>query len=57
MRVSAVRVPCEKTFVVYFEHVRQRPWEYVGPLSEFLELTEDQQEVGVNLLATHMAGC
>lgn len=54
MCIFAVRVPCEQTFVVYFEHVRQRPWEYVGPLSEFLELSDDQQEVVGNLFAVHM---
>lgn len=42
------RVPCHKSFVVYFEHVRDKPEHYVGPLGDFLELSEGAKSVSVS---------
>ena len=40
-----VSVPCHKTFVIYFEHARERPEDYIAPLSDFLELPMAAQDV------------
>ena len=43
--VVVIRIPCHKTFIAYFEHVKLKPSDIVHPLSKFLELDEKSRKV------------
>ncbi len=38
-------IPCEKIFVVHYEHILGDPMSYLGPMSSFLGLNEHQKKV------------
>jgi hypothetical protein len=41
---SAIQqIPCEKIFVAHYEHVLEKPNDYIDPLSAFLELNPEQK--------------
>lgn len=43
-------VPCHKTLIAYFEHVKARPADIVAPLAQLLELDERRTQVLKNKL-------
>eukprot|EP01041_Mallomonas_annulata_P002281 gene2281-4439_t len=45
-------VPCHKTFIAHYEHVLTDPSAYIGPLSDFLQLTPSQIKVLSSRLST-----